>query len=249
MITAIIVDDEKAGRETLYLLLKKYFANRIYVLQSFSNVKDTVSFMQEKEPDVVFLDIEMPEENGLNLSNYFEQKSFEIIVTTAHEKYGINAIKSGVFDYLLKPIDMEELEIAISKVEARVLAKREDYVLKNLLKKGESTSPTFNKIPLLISNNKTIFVDAKNIIRCEAEGNYTKIFFIEGKTELITKLMKDVEELLHKENFFRVHKSHLINLDYVKALLKSDDAITMVDDSAIPLSRNIKSDFLKKMNL
>ncbi len=249
MITAIIVDDEKSGRETLKFILEKHFAKKIHILGTGSNVLEGVDLIEKYNPQLVFLDMEMPNELGLSILNKVSEVNFEIIVTTAHKNYGIDAIKAGVFDYLLKPIDIDELDIAISKIELKIEKAAEDILLKKMLTNVISLNTNKSKIPLLISNNKTIFVEANSIVRCEADGNYTKVFFTSGKHELITKLIKDAEELLVDFNFFRVHKSHLINIDHVKAFVKSDDDITMIDNSIVPLSRNVKIEFLAKMNI
>ncbi len=249
MITAVIIDDEKSGRETLAILLETHFSKKIKVLSMAASVKEGVEMINLNQPQLIFLDIEMPNEPGLSIVSKFEKVNFEIIVTTAHKQYGIDAIKVGVFDYLLKPIDIDELESAINKVEIKINEKAEDLVLKKIMSKVEGLNSPKQKVPLLISNNKTIFVDASTIVRCEADGNYTKIWFTSGKSELITKLIKDVEDMMLDFNFFRVHKSHLINIDHVKAYQKSDDDITMIDDSVVPLSRSIKSDFLKRMHI
>lgn len=249
MITAIIVDDEKSGRETLNFLLENHFPKKIHVLGLASSVEEGVQLIEKFEPELVFLDMEMPNELGLNIVNKVEKVNFEIIVTTAHRDYGIDAIKAGVFDYLLKPIDIDELEKAINKIEIKLTEKAEEGLLKKIIDKAVVSNSHKQKIPLLISNNKTVFVEVDTIVRCLADGNYTQVWFTSGKFELITKLIKDVEALLSEFNFFRVHKSHLININHVKAFVKSEDDITMIDDSIIPLSRNIKAEFLKKMNI
>jgi two-component system LytT family response regulator len=247
MITAIIVDDEKSGRETLCFILEKHFAKKVQVLATGASVNEGVELVGKYNPQLVFLDMEMPDEQGLNLVNKVNSINFEIIVTTAHRQYGIDAIKAGVSDYLLKPVDIDELETSLNRIEAKINAKAETAVLKRMMNIVASASAN-KKIALLVGNNKTIFVEAANIVRCEASGNYTEVWFTNGKMELITRLIKDVEELLSGFDFFRVHKSHLINIEHVKAHLKSEDNITMADDSVIPLSRNMKAGFLQKMN-
>jgi two-component system, LytTR family, response regulator len=249
MLTAIIVDDEKSGRETLSFLLGKHFAEKVNVLAMASNVKEGAEFIEKFNPQLIFLDIEMPNELGLSIVEKVRSVNFEIIVTTAHKEYGIEAIKAGVCDYLLKPVDIDELSAAINKAGIKIKDKEEGIVLKKMITKAAALNTNQHKVAFLISNNKTIFVEASSIVRCEADGNYTKVWFASGKSELITKLIKDVEELLADFNFFRVHKSHLINIDHIKAFMKSEDDITMSDDSIVPLSRNIKADFLRIMNI
>lgn len=249
MITAIIVDDEKSGRETLNIILRDHFAGKVQVLGMGGSVNEGIGLIEKYNPQVVFLDMEMPSGNGLEIVNKIDPVTFEIIVTTAHKQYGIDAVKARAFDYLLKPIDVDELEAALNKVEIEINNKTKDQVLKQIIDKAVVLNSPKHKIPLLIGSNKTVFVETNTIIRCEASGNYTRIWFTTGKSELITKLIKDVEDLLSGCNFFRVHKSHLINIDHVKSYMKSEDTITMSDDSIVPLSRNIKGDFLKMMNI
>lgn len=249
MITAIIIDDEKGGRETLQFILEKHFKNKVYVLGTGGSVDEGAELIRKYDPQLIFLDMEMPNEPGLNILKHVSEINFEIIVTTAHKNYGIDAIKAGVFDYILKPIDIDELEVTVSKLETKLKQKTEEQVLKKMMTSVTSSNQNKQKIPLLINNNKTLFVEAHTILRCEADGNYTKVFFTSGKSELITKLIKDLEETLKGLNFCRVHKSHLINIDHVKAFVRSDDDITMADDSIVPLSRTEKGNFLKRMNI
>ena len=249
MITAIIIDDEKSGREILQFILKKHFFKQVVVLDMATNVTEGALLVEKHDPQLIFLDMEMPAESGLSIVNKFEKINFEIIVTTAFKEYGIDAIKAGVFDYLLKPVDIDELVVTLNKLKKKINDKIEESVLKKAMLQSEDRSHNKQKIPLLVGNNKTIFVDANTIVRCEADGNYTKLFFTDGKSELITKLIKDVEILLEGFNFFRAHKSHLINIDNIKSFIKTDDEIIMIDGSKIPLSRNMKSDFLMKMKI
>ena len=249
MIRAIIVDDELSGRETLDFILKRFFAPQVDVLAMAASVKEAAELVAKFRPQLVFLDIEMPNELGLQLVNVVEKVDFEIIVTTAHREYGIDAIKAGVLDYLLKPIEIEELGKALEKFEKKFSQNEEQSHSVKPDRKQSPFSSLAPKIPILISSNKTIFVEPKTIIRCEADGNYTRIWFDSGLSELVTKLIKDLEEMLLGYGFFRVHKSHLINLNHVKAFMKLDDDIVMTNDSTVPLSRNLKAEFLSKMKL
>src|SRR4051812_20041048 len=123
MITAIIIDDEKSGRETLDFILKKHFFKQVVVLDMAGSVLDGVLLIEKHDPKLIFLDMEMPNESGLSIVNKFKKINFEIIVTTAFKDYGIEAIKAGVFDYLLKPIDLDEMEIALKKLEKKIIEK------------------------------------------------------------------------------------------------------------------------------
>lgn len=249
MIHALIVDDEKSGRETLQFILEKFFASKVHVVAMAGSVKEATDLVAKFNPQLVFLDMEMPNEHGLTLLKTLEKVEFETIVTTAHRDYGIEALKAGVFDYLLKPIDLDELGLALEKLEKKLESRLEEIALKKIISQISSHSNANSKIPILVSTNKTLFVESQTIIRCEADGNYTKVYFVSEKPELVTKLIKEMEEMLAGHGFFRVHKSHLINLHHVRAFQKLDDDITLSDNSTVPLSRNLKSDFLARMKL
>ena len=249
MIKAIIIDDEKSGRETLGLILAGTFSQRVAVAATAASVQEGVGLIQNIRPDLVFLDMEMPNEHGLDILKYFPSPNFIIIVTTAHREYGIESIKAGVADYLLKPVDVDELDIAIVKIEKELARRADESMLRQIIQKVGGIQTKQEKIPLLINNSQTIFVEPSTIVRCEADGNYTKFYLSNGKSLLITKLIKGVEGLLAGYNFLRVHKSHLINMNEVKSFQKSSDEITMNDDSVVPLSRNVKDDFLGKMKI
>ena len=249
MITAVIIDDEKSGRETLSFILKKHFADFVSIIGVSENLELGVTLIKNLKPDLVFLDIEMPNDIGLNIINKFDEINFEIIITTAHKQYGIESIKIGVCDYLLKPIDIEELDISLKKVMQNLTKKKSNIAFDLLTQQIETLSSSNQKIPLLINNGKTIFVNSNDIIRCEADGNYTKVFIIKSKAELVTKLLKDFESILNKSNFIRIHKSHLVNISHIKSFNKSDDYICMEDGSSVPLSRNLKTEFFKIMGI
>jgi two-component system, LytTR family, response regulator len=249
MIRAILVDDEKSGRETLHYVLKTFFSDKVLVLAMASSVKEAADIIRQIRPQLVFLDIEMPNQPGLQLVNEVEKVDFEIIVTTAHRQYGIEAIKAGVFDYLLKPVEIDELGKALEKLKSKLDARQVENSLQSLLEKYTSPPTSKQKIPILISTNKTLFVEGNDIIRCEADGNYTRIFFTSGNSELVTRQMGEMEIILRDHPFFRIHKSHLINLERIKSWQKLDDDVTMSDGSVVPLSRNLKAEFMKRMNL
>ncbi|MFL5754209.1 MAG: LytR/AlgR family response regulator transcription factor [Bacteroidia bacterium] len=249
MITALIIDDEKSGRETLAFLLERHFPGQVQVLATGLSVKEGIDLVKKHHPSLIFLDMEMPGTPGLSLLKEIGTVDLEVIVTTAHRDYGIDALKAGVCDYLLKPVDVDELGAAIKKVDAKLSARQEELVFKKIMNSVGGLNQQKSKVSLLIGHNKTVFVEAESIVRCEADGNYTKIWFTTGKMELVTKLIREMEDTLASFNFFRIHKSHLVNLEHVKAYLKSDDVITMTDDAIVPLSRNSKADFLKRMNL
>lgn len=249
MIKAIIIDDEKSGRETLKFILESYYSNRISVIDMAPNVEGGIDLVRKYQPDLIFLDIEMPGENGLDIKNKANLEEQLIIVTTAHKQYGVDAIKIGVLDYLLKPIDPDDLELSIQKVEKRLKERNTEDKIKELISSSIKSQKTDPKVSFYLNSGKTIFVNPNNILYCEADGNYTKIVMTEKESILVTKQLKEVLEILHFDYFFRVHKSYLINTRFIKSYSKSDETIQMSDDSNIPLSRNLKAAFHEKMKL
>lgn len=234
-LTAIIVDDELHGRENLKKLIETY-CHEIEILglaDSAVNAKELVSVFN---PDVIFLDINMPVLDGFDFLEGFDKRNFMVVFVTAHDDYGINAVKAGAVDYILKPVNIKELKQTIKKL--LVFHSRENKVeLQNVNEKLV--------IPAAHGFN-IIVVD--EIVRLEAEGCYTKIYLVEGKNSLVTRTLKEFEDSLPKDKFLRVHKSNIINLRYIKSYSKiSGNYVTMIDGSRIEISRRKAPEFIKKI--
>jgi two-component system LytT family response regulator len=239
MIKAIIVEDEKMSRETLKRLLEKYCPT-VDVLAEADGYRKGMEEIRKHQPDVVFLDIQMPDGSGFRLLEEMEIINFEVIFTTAFDQFAIKAIKYSALDYLLKPVIPQELIDAVSKVEKK---KQE-----NQKRKGPDPSPDGPK-PGEEPNQKIILSTAEmihvisidDIVRCESDNYYTYFFFTDGRKLLVSKTLKENEELLSQHNFIRPHKSHLINTKYIKSFLRHEGGVILMNDgSRIPVSRRKK---------
>ena len=244
-IKSIIVDDEKHGRENLAGILRDY-CPEIEVTGQADSVETALSLIREKPPDLVFLDIEMPRANGFQLLEHLKDANFEVIFVTAHNNYAIKAIHFSAADYILKPINRNDLKVAVKKVTERIRQKHENQRIKQLY--YNLSRPGDPRIGLP-SCDRIEFKEVSKIIRCEGEGNYTHIWFKEGKHSLVAKTLVEFEDLLHEFGFVRVHKTHLVNLKYVTEYIKSDNMLKLSDDEYIPVSRRRKENVLKELRI
>jgi len=236
MLKAIIVEDEKRSRETLSGLLKLYCKN-VDVIAEADGMYSGIEAIKKHNPDVLFLDIQMPDGSGFKLLESLSKIDFDIIFTTAFDQFAIKAIKFSAIDYLLKPIFPDDLVAAVKKAEDRQLArdtqKNVEVLLENI-KKPETETP---KIVLATSERINV-VEVKDIIRCESDNYYTFFHFTNGSKLLVSKTLKENEELLSEYNFIRPHKSHLINVVYIKSFNKHEGGyIVMSDGTQVPVSR------------
>jgi len=244
MITAIIVDDEQNAREFLQKLITRYFDKKIIVLKTCDSVKIGVEAINQLQPDIVFLDIQMPKENGFELFKHFDNINFEVVFTTAHKNYAIDAIKHAAFDYLLKPINHIDLLSTVRRFEAnRDNLKRQERI-SLLLENLSSENDSFNKIALPTQNGYEL-QRLNHIIYCQSDSNYCKIKCVDGKEFYLAKTLKFVENLINNQLFFRIHKSYLVNLNFVKKFDKIDSLhITLTDGEQLPVSVRKKESFL-----
>lgn len=239
-INAIIIDDEERARNTLSSLLNMY-CPEINILDTCSNVPQGVIAINKTKPDVVFLDIEMPEYNGFELLNFFREIDFDIIFVTAYSEYAIRAFEVSAIDYILKPIDIDQLQIAVQKVmrnkEKSGIAQRIELLQENLQLEEVS------RIALPMSDG-LLFIEIKDIILLEAEGSYTQVYLKNGSKILVSKKLKFFEDLLEKRPFiYRPHRSFLININYINKYLKGEGTIVMDNSFAVSISRDKKSEF------
>ncbi|MBN1820822.1 MAG: response regulator transcription factor [Prolixibacteraceae bacterium] len=243
-IRALIVDDEKNGRENLSGILREY-CPEVTVVGEADSVETAKSIIQEKNPSLVFLDIEMPKANGFKLLEYFQDFNFEVIFVTAYDSYAIQAIRFSAADYILKPINIYDLKKAVEKAIARIRLKEENQLLKQLYYNLQRPANPRIGLP---TAEKIEFVDVDSIIRCEGEGNYSHLYFTNGRHLLVAKTLVEFEELLNDYNFIRVHKTHLINLKQVSAFLKTEGgSLQLSDGKTIPVSRRRKEFVLEKL--
>ncbi|MCD6066777.1 MAG: lytT [Bacteroidetes bacterium] len=243
MIKAVLIDDESDCRITLTELIS-LLCPQIQLLGEASNVEDGIELIKAKKPDLVFLDVELRNRYGFNVLEAFSEPTFEVIFTTAHEKYALKAIKTSCIEYLLKPVDPNELAVAVDKYEKQrklsVNHKKFEILLENL---GNS-SQTLNKIAVPTSDGY-FFINTADILYFEGDGKYTNMFTSKGDKVISSKNLGEFEELLSGQNFFRCHKSWLINLNYIKKYLRGDAQVIMSNDALIDVSVRKKDEFLR----
>ncbi len=247
MIKTIIVDDVLKSQALLAELLTSH-CPEIQVVGQANSVDAACPLILTHQPDLILLDIEMPHKNGFELLKLFPNPTFEVIFTTAFDQYALRAIKFCALDYLLKPIDVEELKIAIQKIIQKHNKQHRNpnfsYFLENL--KSSNTQDHKIGLPTL---DGLIFIKVSDILRCEAAGSYTNVLLLHKKTIIATRKIKEFESLLGGHEFFRVHRSHLINLHYIEKYYKgSGGYVVMSDGSSIDVARRKKDDFLKQLS-
>ena len=243
MITDLIIDDDQNLRNGMRQILKLY-APEISIVGEANNVETGVGNIENLKPQVVFLDIQLGDGTGFDVLEQIAKRngkvSSHIVFITAHEQYAIKAFRFSALDFLLKPVDPEELQKVILKIKS-VLNQQDsfahiDLLIENIRKKSNH----FHKIALSTSEGIHLF-EISDIIRCESEDNYTRFFIKDNKSILISKTLKEYEELLASHQFERIHQSHLINLKYLKSYIKKDGGyVVMTDNSHLPISQRKK---------
>ncbi|NKI27997.1 response regulator transcription factor [Arenibacter sp. 6A1] len=249
MTKIVIIDDEFIARSLLTNMLEEYFPENYTIVGSYSSVKDGVKAIQEFDADLVFLDIQMPEEFGFELFKYFSKINFQVIFVTAYNQYAIKAFRCSALDYLLKPIDTDIFREAIHKyLKNRPTKGSQGEQMKVLLEHLEKEKNTnhHHRIAFYTCNGVEC-IHTKDIIYCESDGNYTTIQMIKENRVLVTKSLKSVEELLPKTLFKRVHKSFLIKMDAVKRYNKFDKLAELTDNFTIPVAHRKEAEFLKEL--
>jgi two-component system LytT family response regulator len=242
MITALLIDDDDNLRAGMKSLLSRY-APEIAIMGEADSVKTGTELLLKTDPQVVFLDIHLGDGSGFDLLEEVNKRgklNSQIVFITAHEQYAIKAFRFSALDFLLKPVDPDELEKVISKIK-NVLVKSEsvahiDLLLENIRKKVDN----FKRIALSTADGIHLF-EISDIIRCESEDNYTKFYIKNNKPVMISKTLKEYEDLLTEHGFERIHQSHLINLAYLKSYIKKDGGyVVMADNSNLPISQRKK---------
>ena len=244
MFNVIIIDDEPNAVALLTSSLNKHFKNA-HVVATAHNVASGVQAIKANNPDLVLLDVRMPDGTGFDLLKQIEPVDFEVIFITAYQEYAIRAFKFSALDYILKPFDDEEFIASIKKAEASLQSSNTALNLSAFYENLNSKSAEFKKI-VLKTNAHIYAVNIKDIIRLEAEGNYTNFMLADGRKLMVSKILKEYDDLLSGFNFFRAHQSHLINMNYFESFKKADGGyIVMTDKSTIPVASRKKEDFLK----
>ena len=241
MLQAVIVDDEKKALQSLSWELTN-FSDEINVIAAFTDPFEALSYLKNNTPDCLFLDIEMPTMDGFQFIQKLSNKDFPVVITTAYNQYAIKALKNEAIDYLLKPIDSDDLKETITKIKkfnARTYtADKLEKILLNFNANEKHKKITFN------TDGKLVFLESREILYAESDGNYSTIYLSDGHKIVLTKKLKEVNELLPSDSFFRIHNSYIINLTKIKEFLKTDGYVVLQSNHKIPVSRQKKSDFL-----
>ena len=242
LIKAIIVDDEHKARELLCLLINRELRTKVEVHATCASVEDALKAIMEHAPDLVFLDIEMVGESGFSLLEKLEGRiDFQVIFTTAYSQYALDAFKVNALDYILKPVTPAALIKAVTKAGERLNGKKENG--KDTLIEQFKKLYSYQRLGLP-TDKGVIFIDINNILRCEASSNYTYIYLNNKQRIIVCRTLKQLEEALRSYSFFRIHKSHLVNLKTISGYRKGEHSnITLSDGTELPVSRNIKAEF------
>lgn len=236
MLSAIIIEDEKLAREVLISLLEQFFGNKINILGEASNVKQGVSLIQKYQPQLVFLDIQLRGVTGFDLFNHFEEpRSFEVVFTTAHKEHAIKAIRSGAFDYILKPIAIDDLSDMLKRLEVHLNTNMKETAKAILSEEVENISKQTGKLVIPTPNGYSL-ENKDLIIYCEGMGNYTKIYLTTGKEMIMSKTLKTIQLSLG-DNFCRIHKSYLVNKNHILRYSRSNGyKIILTNDAVLDVS-------------
>lgn len=235
MLKCYIVDDEQNAVDALVAMLKKKFVQQVAVCGSNTKASKAIEEIDISMPDVLFLDVEMPEMTGLDLLKHFPERNFHVIFTTAYEKYALPALKAAATDYLVKPLSPQDVYDALQKcAEKKVINEVATKVLSH-------------KISLHLAH-EILLVDVDDIVRIEANNNYSHFYFTNRPKIIVSKTLKEFEEQLTVHNFFRIHQSHLINLKFVEAVKSNDgDYVLLQYGHRVEISRRKKGDFLQRL--
>jgi two-component system LytT family response regulator len=243
MLKAVIVDDETKALQSLTWELTN-FSDEINIIASFTNPIEALSYLNSNNnvPDCLFLDIEMPTMDGFQFIRKLNNRDFPIVITTAYNQYAIKALKNEAIDYLLKPIDSDDLNDTIEKIKKfntkNFSVDKLEKILLNFHSNQVQKKITIN------ADGKLLFLHNEEISHIESDGNYSTIFLCDDNKIVLTKKLKEVNEILPPEIFFRIHNSYIVNLTKVKEFYKAEGYIVLENNQKIPVSRQKKSDFL-----
>lgn len=242
MMKAVIIEDEERSQIVLSNLLRAY-CPEVEVVATAASVSSGVQVLQDNIPDVIFLDVQIAEGTGFDVLDRLPGVQSSVIFTTAYDSYALRAFEFSAIDYLLKPIDIEELQNAVRRASMLRKNSLHLYKIRNLL--AHVKHPDQDPV-LLVSDAEHIeAVRIRDIVRCEALGGATQLFLKDRAPVMLSKVIKDVEFLLQDYDFYRIHQAHLVNMREVKKLLRSDEWLLMLDGTRVQLARSRKDEFVK----
>lgn len=244
MIKAVIVDDEPKAIQSLTWELEN-FSNDIEVVETFTNPETAITYLKTHTPDCLFLDINMPTMDGFQFLDCINHKDYAVIITTAYNEYALKALKNEAIDYLLKPIDSDDLKETIAKI-------KKFYTNNISIAKVEEVLLNFNanlkhQKVILNTDGKLVFLNIDDILYIESDGNYSTFFMTKNQKMVVTKKIKEIDAILPENYFFRIHNSYIINLNKIKEFVKNEAYVVMESNEKIPVARQRKSDFLNKL--
>lgn len=244
MIKAVLVDDEKNALEMMEWLLTTY-CPQVEIAAMCSSAEQGIEAVHTHRPDVLFLDIEMPKLNGFDMLEKFDKLFFDVVFCTAYDQFAIKAFKYSALNYLLKPVDPEDLKTTVQRIEAKkTIPTKEQFDL--LLRNIQQPVKTTPQRIALTTSDGLIFVPTADIIYCEAESNYTSVVLSGGKKILVSKVLKEIDEALSGPDFYRVHSSFLININRIKKFVRGDGGYIIMDnDATVSISRSRKQEFME----
>ena len=244
MLTAILIDDEKRATTALQKMLNRFCEN-IQVIAVCNQSVEAASLIKQHDPDVIFLDIDMPQKNGFAVLDAFPQRNFKVIFTTAHNDYAVKAFRYAALDYLLKPISEDDLVAAVARLEKEPQTQQQQIQM--LFENLKNLNGSYQKITIATSEG-LLFVNVSDIIYCEAQSSYTVFYLKTGNKIMSSKTMKEFEELLLPHSFFRIHHGFLINLNEIKRYVKGEGGtVIMNDNTELPVSKRKKEEFLLRL--
>lgn len=246
MIHSVIIDDEQNNIDNLRILLQKHCPG-IIICATAPNATEGEKLISLHHPEIIFLDIQMPGQNGFDLLKSLPTHNFEVIFVTAYDQYGIQAVKFSAVDYLLKPVVIDELKLAVKKATDRIVNKKQNLKLENLISVLQKEHNKEDHRIAISTHKETRFVNTQSIIRCESSNNYTTFYLENGEKLLVSKPIYEYEEILSDYGFIRCHQSHLINKKYIRSLVKEDGGYLLLNDrTQLPISKN-KKEFVRQI--
>ena len=244
---AIIIDDEPDARDALRMAVERY-CPEVNIVASCENPEEGLRQIKKHNPELLFLDIQMPDMSGFDILNALGESALNVIFVTAHDKYAIRAIRFSALDYLLKPVDADELMRAVKRAAQKQNQKENKIKVKSFLHNVRSQQQRLGKLSVATQEG-LLFIDVHEIIFCKADDNYTEIILNNKEKIVVSKTLKDVEEMLEGYSFFRIHQSYLINLKFMQRYVKGEGGyVVMKDGTPLDVARRKKDEFLSAIS-
>ncbi|WP_425639186.1 LytR/AlgR family response regulator transcription factor [Algoriphagus yeomjeoni] len=231
MVKVAILDDESKSIRSLVYELQQ-FGDRIEIVAQYGQVQEALNLVNETQIDCLFLDVEMPQMDGFRFLEHLKNRDFEVVFVTAYSEYAIQALRNRAFDYLLKPVDGEDLDRVLSELELKIRSKKADLNPERVI---------------LNTDKEAHMLDPREIEYCQSEGSYTWVYSKDGTKILVSKNLKYLEKILPDSYFFRIHHSYLINIHWISLFDKSQSQILLDSGASLPLSRLRKKEFIKNL--